>query len=221
MKCCFLPDLASVLLLAATLESRASVTSLVASSSFVLASAGLLKLAVRLPFELEADPALPPELAVLLELSCSPIGGTITTVPLSVILPFVLWLAALAVAVLAALPADASASLYAEAAPCKGILRGANVGGAVFAAVLLRAVAGCALCCGGLCIYTRWSHNGCFTSKGGYISLFTPCTSCETVKNLCLQALGGRLLHQGKVWKQLCVVYDVSQHFSSDRMHPS
>ena len=169
-----LPELASVLLLAATFESRASVTSLVASSSLLLASAGLLKLAVRLPFEFETDPALLSELAVLLELFGSPIGGTIMTAAFSAHLPSVLCLAALAVSVLAAPPANASASLYAEAASCKGILRGAHVGGAVFAAVSLRAVAGCALRCGGFCIDTRVSYDACFKSEGDYISLSVP-----------------------------------------------
>ena len=103
----------------------------------VRVSALLLKPAVRLPFDADAEPTLAPEPAMLLEPS---IGPTTTTAPFPLLFPLVLRLATDAAPVLAAAVPDEWMALSAEPACSAGVPRIADTEALVSATVSFSAV---------------------------------------------------------------------------------
>ena len=112
----------------------------------------LLKPAVRLPFDADAEPTLAPEPAMLLEPSPDSNGPTTTTAPFPALFPFVLGLAAGAAPVLANAVLDDGTPLLPKPACSAGGLWAADIGAVVSAPVSFRAVAGCSLSGKGACM---------------------------------------------------------------------
>ena len=119
----------------------------------------LLKPAVRLPFDADAEPTLAPEPALLLEPSLASIGPTTTAAPL-------LRLAAGAAPVLPAAILDDWMPPSAEPACSAGVLRAADIGAVVSATVSFRAVAGCSLSGNGACIKSHITYCSRIARRG-------------------------------------------------------